>query len=149
MLLRTILIIIALIHAAVYLKALDKVKKQKQFYQNVHPLLVHIFGIFVWGDALVLSPFFIITSIGLILINNTYLSIGVYAAYMFLRQFGEVIFWFLQQFSTKPEYRPPDKGWQYLKTDELHIIYQLLNFYKSVLWLVVLIVSFIFFTLYL
>jgi len=144
MLLRTILIIIALIHLVIYFKALNKVKKQKKFYGNVHPLLVHSFGIFVWGDALVLAPFFIITSLGLIIINNTYLTIGVYASYMFLRQFGEVIYWFLQQFSQKKEYRPPDKGWEYLKTDELHIIYQLLNFYKSVLWLVVLIIAFIF-----
>ena len=145
MFLRSILIIIALIHIVIYFKAVDKVKKQKKFYDNVHPLLVHVFGIFVWGDALVLAPFFIITSIALFIINNIYLTIAVYATYMFLRQFGEVIYWLLQQFSQKKEYRPPDKGWEYLKTDELHIIYQLLNFYKSVLWFVVMIISFIFF----
>lgn len=143
MLHQTILFIVALTNIAVYLKALDKVKKQKQFYQNVSPILVYLFGIFVWGDALVLAPFFIFTSIGLFFINNVYLSIGVFATYHFLRQFAEVIYWFLQQFSMKPEYRPPDQGWKYLKTDELHIIYQLLNFYKAVLWLVVLIVAFI------
>ncbi|RJR30860.1 hypothetical protein C4569_03685 [Candidatus Parcubacteria bacterium] len=143
--LRIVLILAAAINLWVFLVALNKIKRDHKFYDNVNLFLVYVFGIFVWGDALILSPFFIAASIILYIINNAYLTLGVFSAYHFLRQGFEVVYWFLQQFSMKQEFRPPDRFFKFLKTDELHIIYQLLNFYKTVIWLVVMIISFFYF----
>ncbi len=57
-------------------------------------------GVFVWGDALVISPFFILVSLLSLIVNDLNLFMLFFSAYWLIRSIGESIYWFNQQFST-------------------------------------------------
>jgi len=54
----------------------------------------------VWGDALVISPFFMLASLISLGVNDFNLFMLFFCAYWLIRSIGESIYWFNQQFST-------------------------------------------------
>jgi hypothetical protein len=107
------------------MKSLSKVRAvdDNWFYQET-PLAVRLITqAYVKGDLLVLAPFLLaITLAGIISIR---LMLVVYAIFFTVRQFGEMIYWLLQQFGDK-SYRPYDFGLKKLSNNSIYIIYQLL-----------------------
>ena len=57
-------------------------------------------GSFVWADAIVLAPFWIICSIFLIGFKDPILVLLTYSVFWFIRCLGEMIYWINQQFSS-------------------------------------------------
>lgn len=57
-------------------------------------------GVFVWADAIVLSPFFVGVGVVALLANSYHLFMLLFCSYWLIRSLGETIYWFNQQFST-------------------------------------------------
>lgn len=101
----------------------------KWFYSKTHPIL-RILQIYVKGDMLVLLPFLLgILVIGLVSMRFMLL---VYALYFTFRMFGEMIYWFSQQFGQRV-YRPDDLGFAKLNNKAVYVIYQTLTLVGTVL----------------
>jgi hypothetical protein len=84
-----------------------------------------IFQIYVRGDLIILLPFLILIFLtGFVSLKIMFFLLLVY---FILRQFGELIYWFLQQFS-KRTHRPYDFGFKKLSNNAIYIIYQLISF---------------------
>jgi hypothetical protein len=78
--------------------------------------------IYVRGDAIVLIPFTVLLLIiGLFSIKWMFLLFGIFLIFRF---FGEMIYWFLQQFGDR-KYRPNDFGFKKLDNNAIYILYQL------------------------
>ncbi len=58
------------------------------------------YGIFVWGDAVIIGLFWTIASFLSVYLQNMQLFIILQAAYWIVRSAGEVLYWFLQQFAS-------------------------------------------------
>ena len=101
----------------------------KWFFTQTHPFL-KIFQIYVKGDMIILVPFLIL--IFLIGFISLKLMFFILLIYFTLRQFGEIIYWFLQQFSGRT-HRPYHFGLKNLSNNAVYIIYQLISFF----WVVV------------
>jgi len=71
---------------------------------------LYAWGIFVWGDALVIAPFFVLVGVVAMILNNFNLFMLAFCSFWLIRSMGESIYWFNQQFSTvikeKPEHVP-------------------------------------------
>jgi hypothetical protein len=86
-----------------------------------------LLGIYVWGDALILAPFWCFS--GLFFLFLPLLMILRYILIFFaLRAAYEVIFWLNHQ-AVKDGYCPPlFRQVRWIKTNDAAILYQLLNF---------------------
>lgn len=85
-------------------------------------------GIYVWGDALVISIFWALVSLLSVVVGNLYLFLTFVSLFWVVRSFGETIYWLNQQFSsTKRE--PPEKVELYslVKNDSVWFIQQIKN----------------------
>lgn len=83
-------------------------------------------GIFVWGDALVIAPFWFFASFVSFFQNNWLLFLLTISVFWLVRSLGETIYWLNQQFS--PLIRnPPEKmpAHRLLKNDSIWFIYQI------------------------
>ncbi len=85
------------------------------------PFWMRLFLIYVNGDMLVLLPLSVLNI--LLLIVNLKLGLFTAFSYFTLRNMGEMMYWFLQQFGKKT-YRPYDFGLINLDNNALYIIYQ-------------------------
>jgi hypothetical protein len=91
------------------------------FYTEV-PYPLRLLQIYVRGDAIVILPFILlIVFIGFFSIKWMVLLFGIFLAFRF---FGEMLYWFLQQFGDK-KYRPYDLGFKKLDNNAIYILYQL------------------------
>jgi len=96
----------------------------KWFFTETNSFL-RIFQIYVKGDLLILVPLLILIFLtGLISLK---LMFFIFMIYFTLRQFGEMSYWFFQQFS-KRTHRPYDFGFKKLGNNAIYIIYQLISF---------------------
>jgi hypothetical protein len=104
-----------------------RLSKQGQFYSDVPKPLIGL-GIFVWGDALILGPFWVISTMLLLLAEASILDILRYfLAFSGLRAIIEVIYWINHQVVRK-QYQPPlFRGVAWINSEEAGILYQLLN----------------------
>jgi len=68
------------------------------------------FGIFVWGDGVVLGIFWILVALAVLWLQDWLLFALIYALFWMIRSLGEVFYWFLQQFSTITR-DPPENLW--------------------------------------
>lgn len=93
----------------------------KWFFSDV-PVWAKTLQIYIKGDALIITPFLIISSLFYFL--NWKFALVITGVFYSLRQIGEMIYWLLQQFS-KREYRPYDYGYKNLDNNAIYIIYQL------------------------
>lgn len=130
------LLVNLLFNLVVFLKAYHECKYKKNAYGETKALW--ILGIFVWGDALVFAPFWIVSSVVTLLLNDWYLFLLTVSVFWLVRSFGETIYWFNQQFS-KINRNPPEKLLFYsvVKNDSVWFIYQ-------ITWQCVTVVSIIF-----
>lgn len=82
-------------------------------------------GIFVWGDALVISPFWIISSLISYFTESMSLFLFINSLFWVIRSLGEIWYWLNQQFSSKLR-NPPDKLLLHslLKNDSVWFVYQ-------------------------
>jgi hypothetical protein len=91
------------------------------WFYSPSPFWMRFFLIFIKGDILVLLP--LSALIGIILLFQLKIGLLIGAIYFSLRNMGEMIYWFLQQFGPKT-YRPYDFGLTKLDNNALYIIYQ-------------------------
>jgi hypothetical protein len=57
------------------------------------------YGIFVWGDAVLIGGFWTIASLAALYSQSVFLFLVTQAVYWMVRSAGEVMYWFLQQFA--------------------------------------------------
>ncbi|PIR62326.1 MAG: hypothetical protein COU65_03955 [Candidatus Pacebacteria bacterium CG10_big_fil_rev_8_21_14_0_10_42_12] len=103
-----------------------KFSKRGSFYSDT--LFLTPLGIYVWGDALILAPFwFLVSTTFLISSAEMSLFLRIYVLFLALRSAYEVIYWLLHQ-STKSEYQPPVlRSVKWLKAQDIAILYQLFH----------------------
>lgn len=119
-----LIIIFGILTLIFFIKSAREIKNKK----NVYGLTPHLFflGSFVWGDMIVLGPFWIIVSLISILLNNWYLFWLFVTVFWIIRSLGEVIYWLNEQFSGKNR-NPPHtlKLYNMFQGDSIWFIYQL------------------------
>src|SRR5581483_12281010 len=84
------------------------------------------FGVFVWGDTLVVGPFWVILVCFALLFQNWYFFLLVISLFWVIRSFGEVLYWLLEQFAGKNRNPPHTLRFHKLfPGDAVWFIYQL------------------------
>lgn len=108
---------------------------KKNSYGNTWFLLP--IGIFVWGDALIYSPFWIAVAL-ISRFSQDWLLFWLTASiYMAVRGLGETMFWIQHQFSVKQIY--PAKtlpGYKLVKNESIWFIYQIISQCATIVGLV-------------
>lgn len=132
------LILLFLLSFFIFILSIGKVKKG-HFYQDTFWLF--FFGIYVWGDGLVLGPFWMISSI--ILFNTSVISAYRFLLIFFLvRSAGEVLYWLVHQASDR-KYQPPlFRKITFLDDNQAAILYQLAHTSIIVILIYLLLISF-------
>lgn len=95
--------------------------QNSQFFTET-PWFLKLFLIYVWGDGLIVG--FVWLILGLTAIWNWQIAVLGVMLFVFIRAFGEMIYWFSHQFSDR-SYRPPDFGMKSLDNHAIYILYQL------------------------
>ncbi len=123
---------------SVFLTSIAFAKKGK-FYSDTFWLLP--LGIFVWGDGLILGPFWM----GIAIIINFFPIVDTFRLvilFFIVRSFIEVIYWITHQVSSK-EYNPPlFRNLKWIQANEAAILYQLINMVQVIIGLFLLIKTF-------
>lgn len=113
--------------------------KQGHFYSDT-PYLFWM-GIFVWGDALVLAPFWILAALVFIVISPL-LILRYVLTFFVIRAAYEVVYWINHQVVNR-EYMPPLlRKITWLKPMDAAILYQLLNMCQVIIGLMLLWMTF-------
>lgn len=118
-------VILAFIILAILISVLALRKsKQNKFYTNT--FVLNPLGIFVWGDGLVLGPFWAVSGIVWWLLQLDIEWIIKYVlVFWMIRSAYEVVYWIAHQ-STDADYTPPTPPFlQHLDRNEIRILYQL------------------------
>lgn len=98
--------------------------KSNQFYTDTPGL--SWLGIFVWGDGLILAPFWFVSAVAFNFISPLNILRHL-LIFLVIRSGYEVVYWITHQVSQK-EYEPPlFRNISWLGADEGAILYQLLN----------------------
>jgi hypothetical protein len=90
------------------------------FFKNT-PFFLKLLFVYVNGDILVLLPFLFINLI--LAFFSWKLALSLFLIYAAIRNFGEMIYWLLQQFGGR-KYRPYDFGLTDLDNNAIYILYQ-------------------------
>ena len=102
--------------------------RKKNYRGQRGALIFYPLGAYVFADAVVLGPFWAVSAAILLYFNNWWLFWTYYFVFLSIRNLGETIYWFNQQFSTIE--RNPGKErplWRYFQDEHtVHFIYQLL-----------------------
>lgn len=127
-----------IISAVSFLLAIRKSRCQ-EFYSDTPWLLP--FGIFIWGDALILAPFWMITAVLFTFLS--WVNMGRFLLLFFMiRAAYEVVYWITHQVA-KREYIPPlFRHIHWLSANESAILYQLLNMCQVIFCAALLVFSF-------
>lgn len=129
-----IILVYGLISLSVMVKGFVEVYKKDNAFGG-GSVLLFLLGIFVWGDAVILGLFWILTVISCLLLKDWTLFLLVISLFWMVRSFGEIVYWISQQFS--PIMRnPPENlmGYGWFKNDSIWFVYQ-------VFWQCLLVVS--------
>lgn len=120
-----VLIYFYLISSVVFfIKSLHETKNKKRVY-GLTPYLFFL-GAFVWGDVLVLGPFWIVASIFALLFNDWYLFLLIISIFWATRSLGETIYWLNEQFAGKNRNPPHTLNFHKLiESDAIWFVYQL------------------------
>lgn len=112
------------INLGVLLKAFYEIKYKKNTYGLAS--LFGLIGIFVWGDAVVLAPFWLVTSLITLYLKDWYMFLLIISIFWVVRSAGEVIYWISEQFSDKHR-NPPQtlKFYKFFNSDAIWFVYQL------------------------
>lgn len=84
-------------------------------------------GMFVWGDVVVLSVFWVIASVICLLLQDVLLFLLIVSVFWLVRSLGETMYWFLQQFALVKR-DPPEslKGFGLVKNEAIWFMYQVM-----------------------
>src|SRR5690606_22156213 len=84
-------------------------------------------GMFVWGDVLILSPFWISLSVVTLVLQDWWLFLLAVSLFWLVRSVGETLYWFLQQFATVKR-DPPESlaGYRFVKNESIWFMYQVM-----------------------
>lgn len=83
-------------------------------------------GIFVWGDALVIAPLWILTSLLSLFLGDWILFCLIASIFWSVRSLGEVIYWLNEQFAAKKRNQPHTLvGFSLVKSEAIWFIYQI------------------------
>lgn len=124
---QTIILTYTFLGLMVFIKGFYETKYKKNAYGLTRPLL--ILGIFVWGDAVIFGPFWIITSVFSLLVKNWYLFLFIVSVFWAIRGLGEMVYWLNQQFSSKTEVnnKPEDLIWHSVfHNDSIWYVHQII-----------------------
>lgn len=128
--------VVGLVSLVVWLISFKKAKNE--FYSDVKWLFP--LGIYVWGDALILAPFWLISAV--IWMGVTPLFIFRYfLLFGALRSCYEVIYWINHQVVAKNYIPPLFRRWGWLAPNESAILYQLLHTCLVILYLFLLMLT--------
>lgn len=84
-------------------------------------------GIFVWGDALILSLFWMFVSGSTLILQDWVLFLLVVSLFWLIRSVGETLYWFLQQFATVKRDKPENLiGYRFVKNESIWFMYQVM-----------------------
>ena len=109
---------------AFFIKSLHETKNKKRAY-GLTPYLFFL-GAFVWGDVLVLGPFWIASTIFVLLLNDWYLFLLIISIFWAIRSLGETIYWLNEQFAGKNRNPPHTLNFHKLiEGDAIWFVYQL------------------------
>jgi hypothetical protein len=113
--------------------------RHKQFYSDT-PWLFPL-GIFVWGDALILGPFWMIASLlfSFVSFMDMWRCIFIFFA---LRSAYEVIYWINHQVAQRQYHPPLFRRISWLSPNDAAILYQLLNMCQCVFYISLFMLSF-------
>lgn len=95
----SLILLYAFVNSLAFLKGLYESKNKKNAYELVRWLLP--LGIIAWGDAVVLGPFWLMVSLLSLLLKDWYFFLLAISLFWVVRSFGETVYWFNQQFSSK------------------------------------------------
>lgn len=105
------------------LVALAMVRNGKAFSETRYLLPL---GIFVWGDGVVVGPFWICAALVALFINSWWMFLLLVGIYWIVRGFGEVVYWLNEQFATQHRNKPEHMAFYSLfKSDAVWFVYQL------------------------
>lgn len=98
--------------------------KAGKFYSDTF-LLVPL-GIFVWGDGLILAPFWFVISIGLRLLSPVF-GLRFFLLFWIFRAGYEVIYWIGHQWAKSEYVAPLFRKVKWIKPNDSAILYQVMN----------------------
>jgi len=139
------LLVFAFFNLLVFFKAFYESKYKKNAFGLTRPLV--IIGVFVWGDAVVLGPFWTALTILSLVFKDWYLFLLFVAIFWTIRSLGEIIYWLNQQFSTLKRNPIENLPWQSIfHNDSVWFVHQViwqcvmvaslvLSIYLSHIWL--------------
>jgi hypothetical protein len=88
-------------------------------------------GIYVWGDALILAPFWILVGVGLLISPimgaTPFFFLRFYLLFLTIRSAYEVVYWINHQVAQKNYIPPLFRRFKWLGANEGAILYQLLH----------------------
>lgn len=117
------ILIFALCNFFIFLLSLRK-SRSNQFYSDA--LLLFPLGIYVWGDGLMLAPFWIISSVIFYFLSLQQI-LNYFLIFLIARSAFEVIYWLNHQAIGK-KYNPPlFRNIKWLDAPKSAILYQLLH----------------------
>lgn len=115
--------IFGLLSLIFFIKSLREIRNKKNAY-GLTPYLFFL-GSFVWGDMIILGPFWILVSIVSTILNNFNLFLLFTSIFWTIRSLGEVIYWLNEQFAEKKHNPPHTLSFYFIiKSDAIWFIYQ-------------------------
>jgi hypothetical protein len=137
---KTTVIVYGVLNFISFLKGFYECSKKRNSH-GITPVL-SVFGMFVWGDAVIFGIFWTLVSTTTLLLNDWILFLLILSVFWVVRSLGETIYWFNQQFSPIKR-NPPEKlpFYKYFHNDSIWFIHQ-------IVWQCITVVSIIF-TIYL
>jgi len=121
-LLTEIFLLLIITQLIIFAQAINQTRNGNVFRETHH---LSWLGIFVWGDALIIAPFWILASFIGLLNQNGNLFFLVGSLFWVIRSLGEVMYWLNQQFSNQKR-NPPEKlfFYNFINSDAIWFIYQ-------------------------
>jgi len=121
---QTVVFMCALINLVVFAWGLHQTKHKQNAF--VLTPFFYIFGIFVWGDAVILGLFWSLAAGAGLLLHNWYLFLLIISLFWTVRSLGETMYWISQQFSTINRNNPAQLlGHAIFHADAVWFAYQL------------------------
>ena len=119
------LLAFAIFNLLIFFKGFYESKYKQNAFGLTRPLV--FIGVFVWADAVVFSPFWIVTSLVTYLLKDWYLFLLTTSIFWVVRSLGEVIYWLNQQFSTLKRNPIENLPWQSIfHNDSVWFVHQII-----------------------
>lgn len=117
--------IFGILSLAVFFIGLQKTIRQNQSFQTT-PYLLWM-GIFVWADAIVIAPFWIVSSLASFIFEDWILFCLLASLFWVVRALGETVYWIQEQFAATHRNEPKSlAGEKMFRGELIWVIYQLI-----------------------